>query len=116
MSFLVPEISRFKDVKRTEKNQSKLIKCVMSCDGLSDSKQSLNALCLGKYFSKSFETLEAETKRHYAKDLCKKLVVLVMMLVPDPFNGYQKVKHNSAISRQNQLELLGQNVKHDTAV
>ena len=88
----------------------------MSCDGLSDSKQSLNALCLGKYFFKSFETLEAETKRHYAKDLCKKLVVLVMMLVLDPLNGYHKVKYNSAISRQNQLELLGQKVKHDTAV
>ena len=84
MSFLVPEISRFTDLKRTEKNQSKLIKCVMSCGGLSDSKQSLNALCLSKYFSKSFETLEAETKRHYAKDLLQKVSCLRDDVGPRP--------------------------------
>ena len=33
------------------------------------SKQSLNMKCLSKYLSKSFKTLEAETTRHYAKDL-----------------------------------------------
>ena len=56
------------------------------------SKQSLNILCLCKYLSKSFETLQAETTRHYAKDLWKKLVVVLMMSVPDPFNGYHEMK------------------------
>ena len=33
------------------------------------SEQSSNILCLCKYLSKSFETLETETTKHYAKDL-----------------------------------------------
>ena len=41
------------------------------------------------------------------------MVAIVMMSVPDPFNGYHEMKHNSAISRQNQLECLEQKVKHD---
>ena len=56
----------------------------------SDSKQSLNTLCLSKYLSKSFETLKAETKRDY---------------------GYHEMKHNSAIICQNQLELWNQKAK-----
>ena len=41
-------------------------------------------LFLGKYFSKSSEILKAETTRHYAKQLSKKLVVIVMISVPGP--------------------------------
>ena len=46
ISFLVPELLRFKDLKNYQ-----------------------TILCLGKYLSKSFETLKAEITRHYAKDL-----------------------------------------------
>ena len=35
----------------------------------SGSKQSSNLPCHGKYLSKSSETLETESTRHYAKDL-----------------------------------------------
>ena len=73
------------------------------CDGYLISNNPLNTLCIGKYLSKSFETLKAETARHYAKHLWKKLVVIVMMSVPGPFNGYHEMKHNSAIICQNQL-------------
>ena len=31
-----------------------------------------------------------------------------MMSVPGPFNGYHEMKHNSAITRQNQLEFWNQ--------
>ena len=34
-----------------------------------------------------------------------------MMSVPDPFNEYHEMKHNSAITRQNQLEFWDQNAK-----
>ena len=43
---------------------------------------------------KSFETLQGETTRHYAKNLWKKLVVVFMMSVPDPLNGYHEMKFN----------------------
>ena len=56
-----------------------------------DSKQSLIILCLGKYLSESIETLKVKTTRHYAEDIFKKLVVIVMMLVPGPFNGYHEI-------------------------
>ena len=79
----------------------------------SDSKQSLNKLCLGKYLSKSFETLNAETTRHYAKIFEKKLVAIAMMSVPCPFNGYHEMKHNSVITRQNQLKFWNQKAKQD---
>ena len=46
------------------------------------------------------------------KILCKrsmkKLVVIAMMPVPGPFNRYHEVKHNSAITPQNQLEFWKQ--------
>ena len=48
----------------------KSIKIDKICDVISwtsSSKQSLNMLFLGKYFFKSFESLVAETARHYAK-------------------------------------------------
>ena len=35
-------------------------------------------LYLDKYLSKSFETLKTKTKRHYAKGIRKKLVVIVI--------------------------------------
>ena len=35
-----------------------------------------------------------------------------MLLVPGPFNGYYEIKHNSAITRQNQLEFWDQKEKH----
>ena len=34
-----------------------------------------------------------------------------MMSVPDPFNEYHEMKHNSAITCQNQLEFWDQNAK-----
>ena len=79
ISFLVPELLKFKDLKSDRKNGTKnalsLIKSIKIdkiCDVMcwtSDSKQSLNILCLGKYLSKSLETSKAETTRQYAKDL-----------------------------------------------
>ena len=52
----------------------KSIKIDKICDIMwwaSDCKQSLNILRLGKYLSKSFETLKTETTRHYTKELWK---------------------------------------------
>ena len=77
----------------------------------SDSKQSLIILCLGKYLFESFETLKVKTTRHYAKDIRKKLVVIVMMLVPGPFNGYHEMKYNSAVTGQNQMEFWNQKAR-----
>ena len=77
----------------------------------SDSKQSLITLCLGKYLSESFETLKAETTRHCAKDLWKKLVVIAMMSGSGPFHGYHEMKHNWAITCQNHLEFWNQKPK-----
>ena len=37
---------------------------------------------------------------------------MVMMSVPDSFNGYHEMKHNLAITRQNQLEFWDQEIKH----
>ena len=34
----------------------------------------------------------------------KKLVVIAMMSVPGPFNGYHEMRHDSAVTRQNRLE------------
>ena len=36
---------------------------------------------------------------------------MAMMSVPDHFNEYHEMKHNSAITRQNQLEFWDQNAK-----
>ena len=66
---------------------------------------------IGKYLSESSKTLKAKTTRHYAKDLRKKLVVIAMMSVPGPFNRYHEMRHNSAITRQNQLEFWNQQAK-----
>ena len=68
-------------------------------------------VCLSKYLSKSFETLKAETTRHYAKHFLEKLVAIAMMSVPGPFSGYHEMKHNSAIICQNQLEFFNQRAK-----
>ena len=121
ISFLVPELLRFKDLKNDRRNGTKnvrsgtkSIKINKICDVMwwtSDSTQSLFILCLGKYWFKSFETLKTETTRHYAKDLWRKLVVIAMMSVPGPFNGYHETSHNSAIARQNQLEFWNQKAK-----
>ena len=85
-------------------NQSKLIKSLMSCDGHLILKN-----CLGKYLSESFETLEGKIKKRYAKNF----IVIVMMLVPGPFNGYCEMKHNSAITCQNQLGFWNENAKQN---
>ena len=79
ISYLVPELLMFKDLQNGLKNGTKnarsgikSIKIDKICDVIwwtSDSKQSLNILCLGKYLCKSLETLKTETTRHYAKDL-----------------------------------------------
>ena len=76
ISFLVLELLRFKDLKNNRKNgtknarsRKKSIKIDKICDVMSwtsGSKQFLNTVCLGKYLSKSFETLKAEITR-----LCK---------------------------------------------
>ena len=34
-----------------------------------------------------------------------------MMSVLGPFNGYHEIRHNSAVTRQNQLEFWNQKVK-----
>ena len=34
-----------------------------------------------------------------------------MMSVPGPFNGYHEMRHNSAVTCQNQLEFWNQNAK-----
>ena len=119
ISFLVPELLRFKDLKNNWKNGTKnvrsrikSIKIHKICDVMwltSDSKQSFDTLCLGRYLSESFETLKVETTRYYAKHLWKQLVVIVMMSVP--FNGYHEMKDNSAIICQNQLEFWNQKAK-----
>ena len=121
ISFLVPELLMFKDLQNDLKNGTKnarsgikSIKIDKICDVMwwtSDSKRSLNILCLGKYLCKSLGTLKTETTRHYAKDLWQKWVAIAMMSVPDPFNEYHEMKHNSAITRQNQLEFWDQNAK-----
>ena len=59
-------------VQVTARSQVKSIKIEKICDVISwtaGSKQYLNVLFLSKYFFKSFESLMAETSRHYAKDL-----------------------------------------------
>ena len=68
ISFLVPELLRFKDMKNYQRigtnnarSWIKSIKIDKICDVMwwtSDSKQSINILCLSKYLSKSFETLK----------------------------------------------------------
>ena len=45
------------------------------------------------------------------KRCLKNWVAIAMMSVPDPFNEYHKMKHNSAITRQNQLKFWDQNAK-----
>ena len=39
------------------------------------------------------------------------MVAIVIMSVPDPFYGFNKIKHNSAISCQIRLEFLNWKVK-----
>ena len=34
-----------------------------------------------------------------------------MMSVPGPFNAYHEMRHNSAVNRQNQLEIWNQKAK-----
>ena len=41
----------------------------------------------------------------------KKMVVIAMMSVPGPFNGYHEMRHNSAVTRQNQLEFGNEKAK-----
>ena len=41
----------------------------------------------------------------------KNWVPIAIMSVPDPFNEYHQMKHNSAITRQNQLKFSDQNPK-----
>ena len=121
ISFLVLELLRSKDLKITDKRGTKNARSWINsfkidkiCDVMwwtSDPRQSLIILCLGKCLSESFETLKVNTTRHYPNDIFKKLVVIAMTLVPDPMNGYHEMRHNTAISRQNQLELWNQKAK-----
>ena len=41
----------------------------------------------------------------------KKMVAIGMMSVPAPFNGFHEMRHNSAITHQNQLEFCKQKAK-----
>ena len=68
----------------------------------SDTKQSLIMLCLGKYLSESFQNFKGKHYETLCKRYLKKLVVIAMMSVPGPFNGYHEMRHNSAVTRQNQ--------------
>ena len=79
----------------------------------SDGHLILNILCLGKYLSKSFETLQAENTRHHVKIFEKNLAVIMMTSVSGPFNGYHEMKHNSAVTRQNEMEFWNQKAKQD---
>ena len=74
----------------------------------SDSKQPLNILCLGKYLSKSFETLCWNYKISCLRPL-KKLGCHGNYVILGHFNGYHEMKHNSASTHQNQLEFWNQN-------
>ena len=74
----------------------------------SDSKQPLNILCLGKYLSKSFETLCWNYKISCLRPL-KKLGCHGNYVILGHFNGYHEMKHNSASPHQNQLEFWNQN-------
>ena len=44
---------------------------------------------------KSFETFKIVTTSHSAKHLWKNLVAIVIMSVPDPFNGFYEMKESS---------------------
>ena len=77
----------------------------------SGSKQSLNIQCLSKHVSKSFKTLNAESESYFARDLQTKMVVIVIISIPDPFNGFHKNKHNLAITCQSHLEFWDQKEK-----
>ena len=61
--------------------------------------------------SESLETLKAKTTRRYSEDILKKLVVFAMMSVSGPFNGDHEMRHNSAVTRQNQLQFWNQKGK-----
>ena len=65
-------------------------------------------VCLSKYLSNTFETLKAETARHYAKHFLRKIGYHSDDVDPRPFNRYHEMKHNSAIICQNQLEFWNQ--------
>ena len=39
------------------------------------------------------------------------MIVIAMMSVPGPFNGYHEMKQNSAVTRQNQLKFWNQTAK-----
>ena len=74
----------------------KTVKVDGTCDVMSwtvGSKESMNVLCVVKYLSKSFETLETQSRRH-----CANIWI--------PFNGFHKIKYNSIITCQNQLKFL----------
>ena len=43
----------------------------------------------------------------------EKLVVIVIISIPDPFNEFHKNEHNSAITCQSHLEFWDQKVKDD---
>ena len=77
----------------------------------SGSKQSVNIQCLSKYVSKSFKTLKAESKDILQK-IFEKMVVIVIIPIPDPFNGFHKNEHNLAIICQSHLEFWKQKEKN----
>ena len=58
-------------------------------------------------------SLEAETTRHLCKKSLKNIGCYWKNVGPNPFNGFQEMKHNSAITCQNQLEFSGKKFKDD---
>ena len=122
ISLLVLELLRSKIWKTTKQMVRKIRIKIDIIYGIvwwtSDSKQSLNILCLGKYMSESLETLKAKTTRHYSEDIWKNWLYLrliwknwLYISVPGPFNGDHEMRHNSAVTRQNQLEFWNQKAK-----
>ena len=67
-------------------------------------------LCLGKYLSESFETLDAKTTRHYAKDIWN-IACHSDDVGPRPLQWISPNEANSAVTRQNQLEFWNQKAK-----
>ena len=67
---------------------------------------SLYVSIICKYVSKSFKTLKTFCKRSLTK-----VVVIVIIPIPDPFNGFHKNDYNLAITCQSHLEFWDQKGK-----
>ena len=64
-----------------------MIKSVISCHGHLGLNNCYIYYASANISLNSLKLKEAESSRHFARDLGKKLVAFVIMLVPGPFNG-----------------------------